>query len=185
MHYRGHGLPASIDNPSSSYCKAPKQFEAESVNDTLSSTSSEDSNDLNKPWNIHMFSASSTLHGFSHIFALHHSSLRKYAWLVAFVTSLTLFVLQVSPLVKQLLFKKCLKITSYCLKNAACFFYSSTGFSPLCVRHCIILRSKAGWKCTALFQTEKCELNERFHVARQWILFLKISPPSGNTTFLC
>ena len=48
-----------------------------------------------KPSNIHVFSASSTLHGFSHIFASHHSTLRRFSWTVAFLTSLTLFLLQV------------------------------------------------------------------------------------------
>jgi len=61
-----------------------------------SSTDSDESEDDElKPSNIHVFSASSTLHGFSHIFASHHSTLRRFSWTVAFLTSLTLFLLQV------------------------------------------------------------------------------------------
>lgn len=60
-----------------------------------SDTESNDDDQL-KPSNIHVFSASSTLHGFSHIFASHHSGLRRFFWLVAFLASLTLFLIQVS-----------------------------------------------------------------------------------------
>ena len=65
--------------------------------DNYSSSSDPDDiqDDELKPSNIHVFSASSTLHGFSHIFASHHSTLRRFSWAVAFLTSLTLFLLQV------------------------------------------------------------------------------------------
>ncbi|CAK8682610.1 unnamed protein product [Clavelina lepadiformis] len=58
--------------------------------------SSQTSEKEEKPSNIHVFSASSTMHGFSHMFALHHSFLRKFVWGVAFVASFTLLLFQVS-----------------------------------------------------------------------------------------
>lgn len=61
-----------------------------------SSTSSEASSDSIKPSDIHMFSASSTLHGFKHIFAPHHSSLRRFSWVVSFIASLIFLIFQVS-----------------------------------------------------------------------------------------
>uniref|UniRef100_H2YK59 Uncharacterized protein n=1 Tax=Ciona savignyi TaxID=51511 RepID=H2YK59_CIOSA len=65
--------------------------------DDISYTSSSSSSfDSMKPSNIHVFSASSTLHGFSHIFALHHSTLRRFTWTVAFLTSLTILLYQSS-----------------------------------------------------------------------------------------
>ncbi|XP_078483018.1 acid-sensing ion channel 1C isoform X2 [Ciona intestinalis] len=68
------------------------------VADDVSYTSSTMSSDLEsmKPSNIHVFSSSSTLHGFNHIFALHHSSLRRFAWTVAFLTSLSILLYQSS-----------------------------------------------------------------------------------------
>nr|XP_039267785.1 acid-sensing ion channel 1C-like isoform X3 [Styela clava] len=62
------------------------------MDDEISTSSSYD----NRPANIHVFASSSTLHGFSHIFARHHSSLRRFAWTVAFLTSLTLLLFQSS-----------------------------------------------------------------------------------------
>ena len=71
------------------------QYEENTTNHYNDSDSDDTEDDQLKPSNIHVFSASSTLHGFSHIFASHHSTLRRFSWSVAFLTSLTLFLLQV------------------------------------------------------------------------------------------
>ena len=74
------------------YCQQPDNDDTSSS--FSSSITSSESDEL-KPSNINVFSATSTLHGFSHMFALHHSSLRKFAWTVAFLTSLSLLLYQV------------------------------------------------------------------------------------------
>ena len=88
-------------NPISTLSNSIKDFEALPQNgayfeeDTESSQEEDSIDDHLKPSNIHVFSASSTLHGLSHIFASHHSGLRRFSWTAAFVASLSLFLIQV------------------------------------------------------------------------------------------
>ena len=71
--------------------------------DMMSSTSRSVSSSISnasekglKPSSISVFSAMSTLHGLSHIFAVHQSRLRCFSWAIAFAVSFALLLYQVS-----------------------------------------------------------------------------------------
>ena len=56
-----------------------------------------------RPASIHVFASNVTMHGFYHIFARHHSVIRRFAWSLAFLASLTLLILQSSNRVRYYL----------------------------------------------------------------------------------
>ena len=75
------------------------QIENHHNNDNFRSSSVESF----RPASIHVFASNVTMHGFYHIFARHHSVIRRFAWSLAFLASLTLLILQSSNRVRYYL----------------------------------------------------------------------------------